>query len=221
MDGLNNLTLDIIRSNYLYTQLSSIIPQPYLDLLLFTIGMFIYAVFVWHFYRKLAKRDIFELNLQKYNIPGDKYANLKKVGSVFLYILEYGIIFPVYTFFWFSVFSLFLLILGKNISVEQIILVSITFVSTIRVTSYYKEDLSNDLAKLLPLAMLAILLTDPSFFSMELLTERLTKTTELWTRILQFMVFTILLEWTLRILYSIKQSIRTKPKNTNSHTKND
>ena len=52
-----------------YRDLISLMFGPtYLELLFFTIGMFFYAVFVWYFYKKLAKRDIFELNLSKYDL---------------------------------------------------------------------------------------------------------------------------------------------------------
>ena len=49
-----------------YYVLSNLIGITYLELLVFTMGMFFYAVFVWYFYKKLAKRDVFELNLGKY-----------------------------------------------------------------------------------------------------------------------------------------------------------
>jgi hypothetical protein len=211
ISGISQSSWKLFDPQYVYLQISSFIPQPYLNLLLFTIGMVFYALFVWFFYKNLAKRDIFKLNLQKYNLPGERHATLKKAGSVFLYILEYGITFPIYTFFWFSVFSLFLFILAKNISVEHIIMISIVFVSTIRVTSYYREELSNDLAKLIPFCLLAVMITDPLFFSAEILTERLTKIVELKIQIMQFMIFTILLEWILRILYLFKQWVSPKP----------
>jgi len=94
--------------------------------------------------------------------------------------------------------------MAKDISVRQIALVSMAFVSTVRITSYFKEDLSHDLAKLLPFALLAITLVDPNFFSWDLLQNRLSAFPSLGWEILQFITFSILLEWTLRILYSMK-----------------
>jgi len=188
----------------LYYALSNLIGKSYLELLVFTISIFFYAAFVWIFYKNLAKRDIFKLDLSKYDLPEVKWRRIKKASSTFLYILKYGILLPFYVVFWFVILSIFLFVMAKDISVRQIALVSMAFVSTVRITSYFKEDLSHDLAKLLPFALLAITLVDPNFFSWDLLQNRLSAFPSLGWEILQFITFSILLEWTLRILYSMK-----------------
>ena len=84
--------------------------------------------------------------------------------------------------------------------------------------SYYKEDLSSDLAKLIPFALLAISLIDPNFFSVEATIASLSELPLLWSQILQFLVFSIVLEWILRTAYLVrnygkkKKSIQTKSK---------
>jgi hypothetical protein len=205
--------IEIIQQGYMhfYNQLSSIIGETYLQLFVFTIGLFVYAVFVWHFYKTLSKRDIFKINLEKYNLPYVKHKTLGKVGSTIAYILKYGFIFPIYIFIWFLILSLFLLVLTEEVAINNILLTSIVVVSATRVTSYYKEDLSNDLAKLIPFALLAISLVNPNFFSMETTVARLSEISNLWSQILQFLIFSIVLEWILRILYLIKRGI-SKPK---------
>lgn len=142
--------------------------------------------------------------MEKYDISGDNWATAKKTLCVFLHVLKYGIIFPLYVVFWFAILSGFLFIMAKEISVRQIALISIALVSTIRITSYLKEDLSHDLAKLIPFSLLAIFLFDPNFFSWDLLMTRVDAIPSLGFELLQFLVFVIVLEWTLRILYSIK-----------------
>ena len=195
-----------------YRYLLSLMFGPtYLELTFFTIGMFLYVLFVWYFYKKLAKRDIFELNLSKYDLPEVKWKGLKKSWSSFLYVLKYWILLPFYVIFWFFVLSIFLFFIAKNVSVRQIALVSISLVATVRITSYFKEDLSHDLAKLMPLALLVIFLTDPSFFSWDMFLNRLKTLPNLWVDIIQFVTFTILLEWVLRISYGIKnRAVRKK-----------
>lgn len=196
---------------YLYNILSPIIGETYLQLFLFTFGLFFYAVFVWYFYKTLSKRDLFKIDLEKYNLPHVKHKTLGKVGSVITYILKYGLIFPVFIFVWFLVLSIFLLILTEEVAVNHILLLSIVVVSTVRIASYFKEDLSNDLAKLIPLALLAISLTDPNFFLIETTIARFSEIPLLWSEILQFLIFSILLEWVLRILYLIKRGISKRP----------
>ena len=202
--------IEIIQKGYIYfyNQLSPIVGELYLQLFVFTIGLFIYAIFVWYFYKTLSKRDLFEINLEKYNLPTIKHKTLRKVGSTLAYIFKYGFIFPIYIFIWFLILSIFVLILSEEITVNHIILTSIVVVSAIRVTSYYKEDLSSDLAKLIPLAFLAILIINPNFFSIETTIARLSEISNLWSQIIKFLIFSIVLEWILRILYLIKKRIK-------------
>ena len=196
---------------YIYNQLSPFIGETYLQLFIFTIGLFIYAVFVWHFYKTLSKRDLFKINLEKYNLPTVKHKNLGRFGSILAYIFKYGLIFPIYIFIWFLILSLFLLILTEEATVNLIILTSVVVVSATRVTSYYKEDLSSDMAKLIPFALLAISLVDPNFFSMETTIARFSEIPNLWSQIIHFLIFSIMLEWILRILYLIKRGL-SRPK---------
>jgi len=150
------------------------------------------------------------LDLSKYEIPGIKWRRAKKAGSILLYILKYGIIFPLYVGFWFAVLTIFIFIIAEDIDVRQGALISIALVSTVRITSYLKEDLSRDLAKLMPLALLAIALSNPNFFSWDLLIIRLNTIPNLGWEILKFLTFCILLEWVLRSLCSIKKACSPK-----------
>ena len=209
MVDLLNITIGSLQQDYMfvYNQLSSIIGETYLQLFVFTIGLFIYAIFVWYFYKTLSKRDLFKINLEKYNLPYVKHRTLGKLGDVLAYILKYGFILPVYIFIWFLILSFFLLVLSEDITINHIILTSVVVVSATRVTSYYKEDLSNDMAKLIPFALLAILLINPNFFSMETTIARFSEIPNLWSQILQFLIFSIALEWILRILYLFKRTL--------------
>ena len=106
----------------------------------YTIGMVVYAIVIWHFYRSLAKKEIFK----------------KKEGGTGWYVLKYLIIFPIISFIWFIILSVFLFFLAKDLPVEGVLLASIAIVSAVRAAAYYNEDLSRDMAKLVPLALLAI-----------------------------------------------------------------
>jgi len=189
---------------YLYSFFSSLIGEIYVQLIILTFSLFIYAVFVWKFYKTLSKRDIFKIDWEKYNLPQVKHKTLKKVFSTLAYIFKYGFIFPFYIFFWFLILSLFLLIMTENIQLSNILLTSIIIVSATRVTSYYKEELAVDLAKLIPFALLAISFTNPNFFSVETILIRISELPFLWSQVIQFLIFSIFLEWLLRILYLVK-----------------
>ena len=188
----------------------NMITTTYPELLIFTIGILFYAGFVWFFYRNVSKRDLFKLDLNKYEPPGTKWRSAKKAGSVFLYILKYGIAFPIYVSFWFTVLTFFVFLLSEGVTIRQVALVSMALVSTVRITSYFNEDLSRDLAKLTPFALLGVFLVKPDFFSWDLLMDRLNAMPTLGWEVLKFLTFCILLEWVLRILCSIKRACSRK-----------
>jgi len=199
-----NQTISTLQSLDYFSVIYNTLTTTYLELLTFTIGILFYVFFIWFFYRNLSKRDLFKLDLSKYDQPEVKHKTLKKTASAFSYILKYGIVFPFYVSFWFATLTFFVFLLSEGVTIRQVALVSMALVSTVRITSYLKEDLSRDLAKLTPFALLGVFLVKPDFFSWDLLMNRLNAMPTLGWEILKFLTFCILLEWALRILYSIK-----------------
>ena len=71
-------------------------------------------------------------------------------------------------------------------------------VSAIRATAYYNEDLSRDLAKILPFAVMAVFLIDASFFSLSDSLDTLNEASDYNEHILYYLMFLIALEFVLR-----------------------
>ena len=65
------------------------------------------------------------------------------------------------------VFSFMLIFLTKSYTVLNILYISFVIIVAIRITAYYTEELSRDVAKMLPFAILAIFLVDSSYFSFD------------------------------------------------------
>jgi hypothetical protein len=170
-------------------------------LALFIIGMVVYSVFIFKFYRLVARKEIFKLNLQQYSEKS--FAWLRKLLSVIFYIIEYILLFPVFTFFWFIVFSVLLSFLTREQTVQNILLVSIALVSSIRITAYHDEDLSKDLAKMLPFALLGIFLVDVSYFSVSSSLAIIRQIPSFWRIMVYYLIFAIVLELILRISYNV------------------
>jgi len=140
-----------------------------LILLFFTAVIVIYAVFVYYFYRFLASKNLIELNLNQYN----QYQNpaLAKFFAGVFYIAEYLILLPIITFFWFAILAVLILILSEGMEIGAILLISAALVAAVRITAYVSENLSKDLAKMLPFTLLAIAITQPGFFTMDAMIE--------------------------------------------------
>ena len=166
-----------------------------------------YSVFIFQFYKFLARKNILQFNLNQYNNTSNPGLN-KFLASLF-YVLEYIIIIPLIVFFWFGILSLFLLVLSKSPSVEQILLVAAAIIAATRVTSYVSGTLSKDLAKMFPFTILAIFLVDPDFFSFDKLIDRINEIPSLLNHIFIFLVFIIGLEILMRLVYLVIQALQS------------
>ena len=169
--------------------------------LVYILGMTVYAVFVFRFYRFVASRDMFQLNLAQHEKSRHRW--VKAFLDFTLYILEYIILFPVFAFFWFAVLTAILTFLSKGNSFSDILLMALATVSAIRVSAYYNEDLSKDLAKILPFAVLAIFLIDASFFTVSQSLDILKEAEGYTEKVLYYLGFLIALEFALRLIYGV------------------
>ena len=166
-------------------------------LIIFVLGMAIYAVFIFNFYRFLGRKNIFDLDLDKYQ--QSRFQFLQVVLQLVFYVIKYLVVFPFVAFAWFVILTALLAFLAKGKPIENILLVAIAVLSAIRVTAYYNEDLSRDLAKMLPFALLGIFIVDVDYFSFPGSIEALREATTLWENVAYYLLFVIGLEFVLRI----------------------
>ena len=179
--------------------------QYALDLLgplsLYVLAIAGYGVLVFKYYRFVASRDMFELDLSRYE--GVSLRWLRSLLQVTLYVVKYLILFPVFAFFWFAVLTLVLAFLSKGQEFSQTLLIAVATVSAIRATAYYDEDLSRDLAKILPFAVMGVFLINTSFFSISESLNTLNEASDYNEHILYYLLFLIALEFVLRIAIAI------------------
>jgi len=188
----------------IYTAFAEQIPvnyKPYMVLAFYILIITIYAIFIWKFYKFLARRDILNLNLSQYNRTEHPFWNKFLASALFL--VEYVILLPVIVFFWFSILAVFLLLLSKSQGVAQILVISAAIVAATRMTAYYSEDLSKDLAKLFPFTVLAIFLLEPDFFSIEKMIMRFSEVPSLLGNIFVYLIFILVLEVIMRALFTV------------------
>ena len=184
---------------------------------IFAVGVAIYAILIFNLYRFMSRRDIFNLDFSRYEESGHLF--LRKSVHVSIYVCKYLLIFPLFAFFWFGVLVVMVAFLSKTKEVEDLLLIAMAVLMSVRVTSYYTEDLSRDIAKMLPFALLGIFLIDLRYFDFSTSTELLNRVGTEWKSIFYYWVFVVLLEFVLRItepyfkaLYkSIKNPRRSHP----------
>lgn len=187
-----------------YSQISSIIGEPFFKIFTFTFILFIFGMIMWEFYSTLGERDLFKIKIEP------QAGKWKKIKEILFFIFKYTIAFPFYTFFWFIIFSIFLIFLAKSVNVQEIFLISIAMISFVRITAYYKEELAVFVAQVIPATFLVIFLTDPTFFSIDLILARWEEFLSSFPGVLYYLLFTICLEWLLRIFYLLKLAILKK-----------
>jgi len=135
----------------------------YLNLLILVLIVVVYAIFIWKFDKFISRKNIIGLNLNKYNTSENPFSTKLLAGA--LYFLEYIIIVPFIIFIIYFVFSLFLIIFATEHDASQIMVISAIVIVAIRITAYYKESLSEDIAKLLPFNLLAVAILSSLTFS--------------------------------------------------------
>jgi hypothetical protein len=189
----------------------SVDPELILTLLFFTAVIVVYSVFVFYFYRFLAKKNIIELNLSQYN----QYDNpaLVKFFAAILYIFEYIILLPIITFFWFAILSILILLLAETQDVATVLFVSAALVASVRITSYVTQNLSKDLAKMLPFTLLAIAITKPDFFNISALLARISEIPQLFSNITLYLAFIVIIELAMRIIDFFHDSFQSSKVN--------
>jgi hypothetical protein len=170
----------------------------------FTAVLVIYATFVYYFYKFLAKKNIIDINFERYNTAGTKF-----LAAIF-YIIEYLIILPIVTFFWFAVLAALIIVLAEGIDVSTILIISASLVAAVRVTAYISENLSRDLAKMLPFTLIAIAITKPGFFEIPSLLSRFSEIPSLFANIPYYLLFIVCLELFMRFAEFLSSAFKTR-----------
>jgi len=178
------------------------------NLIIYAVLIAAYSVFIWKFYKFLARKNIIFLNLTQYNKTKHPLGN--KILHSLLFLAEYLIILPVMVVVWFVVLGVFLIILSKEQSVQQILLITAAIISATRITAYISEDLSKDLAKMFPFTMLAIFLLTPNFFLLDQLIPRFLEIVNFFEHILFYLVFVLIIEFLMRLSDTIISLFRSE-----------
>ena len=138
---------------------------------------------------------------------------LTRITTIF-YIFKCLILYPVFVFFWFCVMAGFLFLLGRNQSTESIMLVAMGVVGAIRVCSYYNEALATDLSKILPFALLGILIIDNSLLRIVDSAEGVKEAALLWETLVYYLAAVVVIEFILRMATGLFRLITGRSKSS-------
>ncbi|MDP3992213.1 MAG: hypothetical protein Q8P79_01750 [Nanoarchaeota archaeon] len=193
--AIGDFTSDLIAA---YNGFLSLLPpffQTFFNFFFLAILIFAYATFVWKLHKFISIKNILNLDLNQYN-TAEHPTNAKIVAGA-LYFLEYLIIMPLLIFLWFSVFGISLTIF-TDLDIGTILVISTVVVAAIRITAYSNEAIAREVAKLLPLQLLAIALVVPGFFDFERILNNINQVPDFLSQIFYYLGFIILVEVILR-----------------------
>ena len=196
VEATSGLVTDIIGA---YNSFLANLPsgtQNFLNLFLLVFLIVAYSIIIWKFYRFISTKNIFGLDLNKYN--KSNHRTIEKLLAGMLYFFEYIVIIPFLIFFWFAILTFFLSFLTVGIEIDIILLISALVIASIRMTAYYKEELSRELAKLFPFNLLAIAMLTPGFFNLERILQNFSRLPDFFNEIIVYLLFIIILEIVLR-----------------------
>jgi len=177
--------------------------------LLFVIGIAIYALFVWYFYRYISKRDLFP----KFFYILENVENPSK-AKIVIFITIYIVSFPIIIFLWFTVLAFFVYLIGEEMPMHLAIFVSMSIIAVVRILAYYREEASKEIAKMIPYAILAFFLTsaavyaDPNFFTEKDIGSIPSNFLENIEGIVLAVVIVSIFEYAFRIGFIIKRKLR-------------
>lgn len=176
--------------------------QDFLSLFLLVLLIVIYAIFIWKLYRFIGTKNIFKFDLNKYNRTSHPF--LTKIIAAGFYLLEYILIIPFIIFFWYAIFTFFLILFVEEaVAISTILFISAIAIAAIRMCSYlpkYGENLAKELAKILPFTFLAVSVLNPNIFTniVERLSSRFGEISTFFEGIITYLIFIMLLEVILR-----------------------
>lgn len=176
-------------------------------LALFVIGMTIFSIFIYKFYKLISRKDIFRIT------EGKGSSTFHKIA----YALEYIFLFPVIAFLWFFVVSMLLTAFSDSLPITTIFLISMAILATIRLTAYYSEELSQEIAKLLPLALLAMFLLDINIVSAYTISLVISQLYDASRILVYYFIFILSMELLLRLISDYNNGVKSHIRRAQSY----
>jgi hypothetical protein len=162
-------------------------------LLVLMAGILVYTLIVNEFYQRISKRVMFAKEDEEGN-----------VRTGILNWITYVLFFPLVSFAFFVLLSLALLFLSEQGQTPlEVYTLSMAVIGAVRVSAYFSEEASHDLAKLLPLGLLGVFLVRYEFTGILQAASHLKNAASQLDILLAFLVVVLVLEYSLRFLRAI------------------
>ncbi len=147
-----------IKEKY-YEILQTFNSDEYLRIVYLVIILFVVFYIIWAIYIRLSNKDLSLTESQ---------GEITNWFDYLLYWMKYFLLLPIFTFLGFAIFSISLMVLVPKLKTYDAMLFGIILVSTVRLAAYFHPKMAEDLAKLLPLALIVSIISQPELISLRL-----------------------------------------------------
>jgi len=131
---------------------------------MFALAVAVYGVLVFNFYRIMSRRVVFVAAFSQLR-SSEKLR--RRVSYYLIYAARYLLVFPILVYVWFWLLVMMVALLYSSKEPDELLLIAMAVLTAIRVTSYYNESLSADIAKILPYGLLGIFLVSFGNFDLD------------------------------------------------------
>lgn len=171
-----------------------------LNLLIIVLVVVLYSVFIWKFQKFISKKNLINLDLNKYNKTQNPLSTKLRAGA--LYFLEYVLVIPVIIFLIYILFAFSLVIFIDYLDISTILTISAVVIVAVRILAYYNQELAEEVGSSLPLTLLVVVLLEPYSVSeapfFEKILENISSIPSAFGEISYYLFFIIIIELVLR-----------------------
>ena len=168
-----------------------------------------YTMTVFYFCRFISKRDVIRFQYAGLRNMVGRNTALRALLFSWIWGVRYGVLFPLVAYGWFIMLTVMLAILYNSREPAQLILISMSVITAVRVTAYLDEDLSRDIARILPFALLGLFIASFNDIEVGATFRLLRESVQEWERLLYYWIYVILQELVLRFAVPVARVMKS------------
>lgn len=178
------------------------------NFIMFILGLSGFSIFVYFSYRYISKREL----IPRFHLLEDK-SDSKSTMHTIAYISSHVVAFPIIIFAFFVVYAILIFLTSQELLPIKITLyVAMALIGIVRVTSYFREELAEQLASNIPFCLLAVFLTstvvaDPNFLTVGKLSNAFTGIWMFMPAVISAIIVLSILEGICRLAFIVKRKI--------------
>ena len=162
----------------------------------FAAAVAVYGILIFNFYRIMSRRFVFVGTFENLKASEKWWA---RIAYYLIYIARYLFVFPLLVYVWFLLLVMMVALLHSDKEPDELLLITMAVLTAVRVTSYYNEGLSGDIAKILPYGLMGVFLVSFGSFDLDAYIDLLNRIRLESHIAFYYLVFIVIQELVLRI----------------------